>query len=48
MDDFIVKEAFVDIGPTKSRFRMQPAPMGRAYRQRRRQSHITVSISDGK
>ncbi|MFZ0428748.1 MAG: 50S ribosomal protein L22 [Acidobacteriota bacterium] len=48
MDDFIVKEAFVDIGPTKSRFRMQPAPMGRAYRQRRRQSHITVRISDGK
>jgi large subunit ribosomal protein L22 len=48
MDDFIVKEAFVDIGPTKSRFRLQPAPMGRAYRQRRRQSHITVRISDGK
>lgn len=48
MEDFIVKEAFVDIGPTKSRFRMRPAPMGRAYRQRRRQSHITVRISDGK
>lgn len=48
MEDFVVKEAFVDVGPTKSRFRLRPAPMGRAYRQRRRQSHITVRISDGK
>ena len=48
MEDFIVKEAYVDVGPTKSRFRLRPAPMGRAYRQRRRQSHITVRISDGK
>jgi large subunit ribosomal protein L22 len=48
MEDFVVKEAYVDVGPTKSRFRLRPAPMGRAYRQRRRQSHITVRISDGK
>jgi len=48
MDEFVVKEAFVDLGPTKRRFRMRPAPMGRAFRQRRRQSHITIRISDGK
>lgn len=48
MDEFVVKEAFVDLGPTKSRFRLRPAPMGRAYRHRRRQSHITIRITDGK
>jgi large subunit ribosomal protein L22 len=46
VEDLFVKEAFVDIGPTKSRFRLRPAPMGRAYRHRRRQSHITIRISD--
>jgi large subunit ribosomal protein L22 len=48
MDEFFVKEAFVDLGPTKSRFRLRPAPMGRAYRHRRRQSHITIRITDDK
>jgi large subunit ribosomal protein L22 len=48
LEDFYVKEAYVNLGPTKSRFRLRPAPMGRAYRQRRRQSHITVRISDEK
>jgi len=48
MDEFVVKEAFVDLGPTKSRFRLRPAPMGRAYRHRRRQSHITIRITDDK
>jgi large subunit ribosomal protein L22 len=47
-EDLYVKEAYVDQGPTKSRFRLQPAPMGRAFRQRRRQSHITVHLSDEK
>lgn len=46
VDDLVVKEAFVDLGPTKSRFRLRPAPQGRAYRQRRRQSHITIRVSD--
>jgi large subunit ribosomal protein L22 len=46
VEDLFVKEAHVDLGPTKSRFRLQPAPMGRAYRQRRRQSHITIRVSD--
>ena len=48
MDEFVVKEAYVDLGPTKSRFRLRPAPMGRAYRHRRRQSHITIRITDDK
>ena len=48
VDDLFIKEAYVDLGPTKSRFRLRPAPMGRAYRQRRRQNHITIHVSDGK
>lgn len=47
-EDLFVKEAFVNLGPTKGRFRLQPAPMGRAFRQRRRQSHITIHLSDEK
>jgi large subunit ribosomal protein L22 len=46
VEDLYVKKAYVDLGPTKSRFRLRPAPMGRAYRQRRRQSHITIHVSD--
>lgn len=48
VDDLFVKEAYVDLGPTKWRFRMRPVPMGRAFRERRRQSHITIRVSDGK
>lgn len=48
VDELYVKEAYVDLGPTKMRFRLQPAPQGRAFRQRRRQSHITIRISDEK
>ncbi len=47
VEDLYVKEAFVDIGPTKGRKRLRPAPMGRAHRQMRRLSHITVRVSDG-
>ena len=47
VEDLYVKEAFVDIGPTKHRKRIRPAPMGRAHRQMRRLSHITVRVSDG-
>lgn len=46
VEELFVKEAFIDLGPTKMRFRMRPAPMGRAFRQRRRQSHITIRVSD--
>jgi large subunit ribosomal protein L22 len=45
-EDLYIKEAYVNLGPTKSRFRLQAAPMGRAFRQRRRQSHITIRLSD--
>lgn len=48
LEDLAVTEAFVDLGPTKWRSRIRPAPMGRAYRQRRHQSHITIRVSDGK
>ncbi len=47
VEDLYVKEAFVDIGPTKGRKRIRPAPMGRAHHQMRRLSHITVRVSDG-
>ena len=48
MEDLVISEAQVNLGPTKSRFRMRPAPMGRAFRERRRQSHITIRVSDNK
>ena len=47
LEDLFVKEAFVDLGSTKWRSRLRPAPMGRAHRQMRHQSHITVRVSDG-
>jgi large subunit ribosomal protein L22 len=47
VEELFIKEAFVDRGPTKSRYRIRPAPQGRAYRERRHQSHITIRVSDG-
>ena len=41
----VVSEAFVDEGPTQKRIR--PRAQGRAYRIRKRSSHITVVVSDG-
>jgi len=41
--DLVVTEAFVDEGPTLKRFR--PRAQGRAYRIRKRTSHITVVVS---
>jgi len=41
----VVSEAFVDEGPTMKRIR--PRAQGRAYRIRKRSSHITVVLSDG-
>lgn len=41
-DDLVVTKAFVDEGPTLRRFR--PRAMGRAYRIRKRTSHITVTV----
>jgi large subunit ribosomal protein L22 len=43
IDDLYVKEAYVDEGPTLKRF--QPRAQGRAYRIRKRTSHITVVVS---
>jgi large subunit ribosomal protein L22 len=39
----IVKEVFVNQGPTAKR--IQPAPMGRAYRVRKRSCHLTVVVA---
>jgi len=42
-DTLVVSEAYVDEGPTLKRF--QPRAQGRAYRIRKRTSHITVVVS---
>lgn len=44
VDQFLVAQAVVDMGPTKWRRRVRPAPMGRAYREQRRYKHITIKI----
>ncbi|HKB85296.1 MAG TPA: 50S ribosomal protein L22 [Ignavibacteriaceae bacterium] len=41
--DLFVKEAFVDQGPTLKR--ISPAPMGRAYRVRKRSCHLTIVVA---
>ena len=46
LEQLVVTEALVDLGPTKNRRRLRPAPMGRAFSQVRRQSHITIRVSD--
>ncbi len=45
-NDYYVSKAYVDMGPTKWRRRLRPAPMGRAYFERRHYCHITVYISE--
>jgi large subunit ribosomal protein L22 len=47
VDSLVVSRATVDLGPTKYRRRVRPAPMGRAYRERRWQSHITIEVATG-
>ncbi len=42
-EDLYVKEAFVDQGPTIKR--ISPAPMGRAYRIRKRSCHLTIIVA---
>jgi large subunit ribosomal protein L22 len=42
-DDLIVTEAYVDEGPTLKRFR--PRAQGRAFRIRKRSSHITIVVA---
>ena len=48
VDELYVAAAFVDLGPTKHRRRRRPAPMGRAYSERRWRSHITIEVSTDK
>ncbi|MFY9611225.1 MAG: 50S ribosomal protein L22 [Blastocatellia bacterium] len=48
VDRLVVSTATVDLGPTKYRRRVRPAPMGRAYRERRWQSHITIEVESEK
>jgi large subunit ribosomal protein L22 len=42
-DELIVDKAFADEGPTLKRY--QPRALGRAYRIRKRTSHITVVVT---
>ena len=44
-DDLWIKRCFVDIGPTKNRRRLRPAPQGRAYFERRHFCHITIEVT---
>jgi len=46
VDRLFVKEVFVDPGPMLKRLR--PAPMGRAFRVLKRQSHITIKLDTRK
>ena len=39
----VISEAFVNQGPTMKR--VNPAPMGRAYRVRKRSNHLTIVVS---
>jgi large subunit ribosomal protein L22 len=43
VDELVVREAYVDEGPTLKRFR--PRAQGRAFRVRKRTSHITVVVA---
>ena len=41
--ELYVKEVYVNQGPTVKR--IQPAPMGRAYRVKKRSCHVTVVVA---
>jgi large subunit ribosomal protein L22 len=43
-DDLVVSKIYVSDGPREKR--VQPAPMGRAYRVQKRKAHVTVHVSD--
>ncbi len=44
-DGLWIKTCFVDMGPTKNRRRVRPAPQGRAYREQRHYCHITIELT---
>ena len=43
-DELVVSKIYVNEGPREKR--VQPAPMGRAYRVQKRKAHVTVHVSD--
>lgn len=42
-NEIFVKEVFVNCGPAMKR--IQPAPMGRAFRVRKRSNHLTIVVA---
>lgn len=44
VDELVVSKIYVNEGPREKR--IQPAPMGRAYRVQKRKAHVTVHVSD--
>jgi len=44
--EMIVKEAYVDVGMVMKR--VLPAPMGRAFRVRKRSNHVTIVVAPNK
>lgn len=44
-DDLWINLCFIDMGPTKNRRRVRPAPQGRAYREQRHYCHITIQVT---
>ncbi len=42
-EEIYVKEAFVNQGPTLKR--ISPAPMGRAFRIRKRSCHVSITVT---
>ena len=45
-EEILIKAAYVNQGPTLKR--IQPAPMGRAYRVRKRSNHLTIVVATKK
>ncbi len=44
-DGLWIDTCFIDMGPTKNRRRVRPAPQGRAYREQRHYCHITIHVT---
>jgi large subunit ribosomal protein L22 len=44
VDELVVSRIYVNEGPREKR--IQPAPMGRAYRIQKRKAHVTIHVSD--
>jgi len=43
VSDVYIKEAYVNQGPTLKR--ISPAPMGRAYKIKKRSCHVTITVA---